>query len=86
MDLRTSPHQGIVEVMDEHLHQERSQSLGTALQRLSVARELRGPVGVLDPLEIVPAEERLDAAVPLRGRRRTGLFSFAQSARESVDH
>ena len=84
MDLRFSPIQGIVEVMDEQHIRERSENLGTALQRLSAARERRGPVGTLDPLEIVPAEDRLAVAAPGRSSRRRGLFSFSDRARDAV--
>ena len=84
MDLRFSPIQGIVEVMDEQHIRDRSENLGSALQRLSAAREQRGPVGTLDPLEIVPAEDRLAAASPMRVTRRRGLFSFSDRARDAV--
>jgi hypothetical protein len=85
MDLRFSPIEGIVEVMDEQHLKQRQASLGDALQRLSIAREQRGPVGVLDPLEIVPAEDRLAAARPQRRRMRTGLFSFSERARAAAE-
>jgi hypothetical protein len=85
MDLRFSPIEGIVEVMDHDHQQQRQSSLGDALGRLSRAREQRGPVGVLDPFEVVPAEDRLAAAVPQRSRTRRGLFSFSQRARDFVE-
>lgn len=85
MDLRFSPIEGIVEVMDDSHQQQRQASLGDALQRLSTAREQRGPVGILDPLEVVPAEDRLAAAAPQRRRGRVGLFSFSDRARDAID-
>lgn len=86
MDLRFSPIEGIVEVMDDQHQQERSASLTGALERLSAARERRGSVGVLDPFDAIPAEDRLAAAAPVRtARRRRGLFSFSERARDSVD-
>lgn len=85
MDLRFSPIEGIVEVMDEQHQQQRQESLGDALQRLSHAREQRGTVGMLDPFEVVPAEDRLAAAAPQRRRLRSGLFSFSARARDAVD-
>lgn len=85
MDLRFSPIEGIVEVMDEQHQQQRHASLGDALQRLSAVRERRGPVGLLDPIESIPVEDRLAAALPQRGHTRRGLFSFSQRARHSVD-
>jgi hypothetical protein len=85
MDLRFSPITGIVEVMDEQHQQQRHASLGDALGRLSAARERRGPVGVLDPFEIVPAEDRLAAATPARQHPRRGLFSFSQRARDAAE-
>ncbi len=85
MDLRFSPIRGIVEVMDDQHLQERTACLGSALERLSVARERRGSVGVLDPFEALPAEDRLAAAAPVRtARRRRGLFSFSDRARDAV--
>jgi hypothetical protein len=86
MDLRFSPHEGIVEVMDEQHQQQRQASLGGALQRLSASREQRGPVGVLDPFEAIPEQDRLAAAAPARtARQRRGLFSFSTRARDAVD-
>lgn len=86
MDLRFSPIEGIVEVMDDEHQHERSVSLGSALSRLSEARERRGSVGVLDPFEAMPAEDRLAAAAPVRtARTRRGLFSFSMRARDAVD-
>lgn len=85
MDLRFSPIEGIVEVMDHEHQQERSASLGSALSRLSEARERRGSVGVLDPFDAMPAEDRLAAAAPVRtSRRRRGLFSFSERARDAA--
>ncbi|MCW2924861.1 MAG: hypothetical protein JWM98_2265 [Thermoleophilia bacterium] len=84
MDLPNQPIRGIVEVMDDPHRPTRGAGLGLALQRLSAAREQRGPVGVLDPFEVVPAEERRDAAEPVRSGRRTGLFTFSDRARRSV--
>ncbi len=83
MDLRFSPIEGIVEVMDDSHQQQRHASLGSALERLSAKRQERGPVGVLDPFEVVPAEDRLAAAAPARRRVRRGLFSFSERAREA---
>lgn len=80
-DLRSTRFQGIVEVMSDAGHREREESLGLALRRLSAAREARGPVGVVDPFEIVTPQERLDVAQPQHTRRREGLFSFARRAR-----
>ena len=86
MDLRFSPHEGIVEVMDQQHQQQRHASLGGALERLSARREQRGPVGVLDPFEAIPEADRLAAATPVRSaRRRRGLFSFSARARDAVD-
>lgn len=85
MDLRFSPINGIVEVMDEQQQQQRHASLGDALGRLSAARERRGPVGVLDPIEIVPAEDRLAAAAPVRRHPRRGLFRFSRRASEAAE-
>jgi len=86
MDLRFSPIEGIVEVMDDANQQERHQSLGSALGRLSAARERRGQVGMLDPFDTIPAEDRLAAATPARtARQRRGLFSFSERARDAVD-
>lgn len=86
MDLRFSPIRGIVEVMDDQHQQERSASLGSALSRLSEARERRGSVGVLDPFDAIPAEDRLAAATPTRtARRRRGLFSFSERARDAAE-
>lgn len=85
MDLRFSPIQGIVEVMDEPHMKEREASLGSALERLSAARERRGPVGVLDPFEVVPAADRLASATPARASRRRGLFSFSDRARDAAE-
>jgi len=85
MDLRNPRIRGIVEVMDDGHTQERSANLGSALDRLSAARERRGPVGVLDPFEVVSAEERRAAAEPPRTMRRRGLFSFSQRARDAAD-
>ena len=85
MDLRFSPIEGIVEVMDDTQQQQRHASLGDALERLSMAREQRGPVGVVDPFEVVPAEDRLAAAAPQRRRLRSGLFSFSERARDAVE-
>lgn len=85
MDLRFSPIEGIVEVMDEQHQQQRHASLGDALQRLSEVRERRGPVGLLDPIDSVPAEDRLAAALPQRRRMRRGLFSFSERARDAAD-
>lgn len=86
MDLRFSPIEGIVEVMDDEHQHARSESLSSALGRLSAAREQRGSVGVLDPFEAMPAEDRLAAAAPVRTRRRRrGLFSFSERARGAAD-
>ncbi len=85
MDLPKQPIRGIVEVMDDPHRSTRGAGLGSALQRLSAAREQRGPVGVLDPFEVVPAETRRDAAEPAHASRRTGLFSFSDRARRAVE-
>jgi hypothetical protein len=85
MDLRNRPIRGIVEVMGEDSHHDRSLGLGQALGRLSAAREQRGPVGVLDPFEVVPAEDRRAAMDPPRAQRRRGLFRFSDRARDAVD-
>jgi hypothetical protein len=84
MDLRFSPNRGIVEVMDEQHTRDRTQSLGSALQRLAEARERRGPVGVFDPFEVVPAQDRLAVAEMPRSMRRRGLFSFSDRARDAA--
>lgn len=84
MDLRFSPIRGIVEVMDEQHTRERGASLGSALQRLSEARDRRGPVGVLDPFEVVIDERRAVGEQP-RAMRRRGLFSFSERARDAAD-
>ena len=85
MDLPDQPIRGIVEVMDDPHRSDRGVSLGSALQRLSAARQQRGPVGVLDPFEVVSAEERRDAAEPVRSQRRTGLFTFSDRARSAIE-
>ncbi|MCW2960495.1 MAG: hypothetical protein JWM90_882 [Thermoleophilia bacterium] len=84
MDLHNRPIRGIVEVMGEESHQDRSVGLGQALGRLSEAREQRGPVGVLDPFEVVPAEDRRAAMDTPRANRRSGLFRFSERARDSL--
>ncbi len=84
MDLPDRPIRGIVEVMDDPQRSQRGMGLGSALQRLSSAREQRGPVGVLDPFEIVSAHQRRDAADPVRSARRVG-FTFSDRARRAVD-
>lgn len=85
MHLPHGPIRGIVEVMDDPHRSNRGASLGSALQRLSAAREQRGPVGVVDPFEVVSAEQRRDAAEPVRADRRAGLFAFSDRARRAVD-
>lgn len=70
--------------MDATQHQQREQSLSSALQRLSAAREARGPVGTHDPFEIVSEEARRAVAEPPRAMRRRGLFSFASRARDAA--
>lgn len=85
MDLRFSPIKGIVEVMDHEHQKQRAQSLGSALERLAHSRVQRGPIGVLDPLEIVPEEDRLAVAAPQRSRIRRGLFSFSERARNAAE-
>ncbi|MCW2928977.1 MAG: hypothetical protein JWM86_2945 [Thermoleophilia bacterium] len=84
MHLHEQRIRGIVEVMGDEQTQQRSEGLGSALQRLSAAREARGPVGVLDPFEIVPAEERLAVSESPRAMRRRGLFRFSERARDAV--
>lgn len=84
MGLHDPKIRGIVEVMEDHRHRERSASLGDALQRLGAAREQRGPVGVLDPFEVVPAGDRLAAAEMPRAMHRRGLFRFSDRARAAV--
>jgi hypothetical protein len=85
MDLRFSPVEGIVEVMDQQHQQQRQASLGDALQRLSTARGERGPVGVLDPFEAIDEGDRIAAAAPVRtARRRRGLFSFSRRAQDAL--
>ena len=85
MDLRKQSIRGTVVVMGAHAHEARGVALGHALGRLSAAREQRGPVGVLDPFEVVPAEERLAPAESPRPKRRSGLFNFSDRARSAVD-
>ncbi len=84
MDLPDQPLRGIVEVMDDPQRTHRGAGLTSALQRLSAAREERGPVGVLDPFEIVSPEDRLAAAEPVRVHRRSGLFTFSERARAAI--
>jgi len=84
MGLQHSRIRGIVEVMDDHSHEARGIALGSALGRLSAARERRGPVGVVDPFEVVPYAERLVTELP-RANRRRGLFRFSDRARDAVD-
>lgn len=72
--------------MDERHQQQRHVALGGALQRLAARREQRGPVGVLDPFEAIPEQDRLAAAAPVRtARQRRGLFSFSERARDAVE-
>ena len=86
MDQTQRPIHGIVEVTDDPHRARRGASLGPALQRLSTAREERGPVGVLDPFEVVSEQERLDAADPVGATsRRRRLFSFSDRARAAAD-
>ncbi|MCW2972613.1 MAG: hypothetical protein JWN72_886 [Thermoleophilia bacterium] len=69
--------------MDDDQHQERTEGLGSALSRLSAARDQRGPVGVLDPFELTAGEQRAQAELPRVAERR-GLFRFSQRARDAV--
>jgi len=85
MDLRKTPVRGIVEVMDDHHSRERSENLGSALQRLSVARERRGPVGVMDPFEVVSEAERHALIETPMAKRRRSIFRFSDRARDAVD-
>lgn len=84
MGLHETRVQGIVAVMDDQQHQERTAALGSALARLSQARERRGPVGVVDPFEVVSAEERRAIAETPRANQRRGLFSFSERAKQAV--
>ena len=85
MSLPKQPIHGIVEVMDDVQHDDRARSLAGALTRLSRAREERGPVGVVDPFEIVAAENRLAASTLPRAEERRGLFRFSNRARAAAD-
>ena len=85
MSLPNQPISGTVEVMDDVRHEDRARSLAGALDRLSRAREERGPVGVVDPFEIVAAENRLAAATLPRVEERKGLFRFSNRARAAVE-
>jgi hypothetical protein len=84
MGLPISHIRGIVTVMDDDQHQERTVGLGSALNRLSAAREQRGPVGVLDPFELTDGGQ-LAATERPRSAQRRGLFRFSQRARAAVD-
>lgn len=85
MDLRNSAITGIVEVMDQQHAQARGESLSAALERLSRAREQRGPVGVLDPFEMAPGEASHDELELPRESRRRGLFGFSLRARRASE-
>jgi hypothetical protein len=85
MALPISHIRGIVTVMGDDAHQERTEGLGSALNRLSAARERRGPVGVLDPFELTAPGHLAAAEVP-RAEERRGLFRFSQRARDAVQH
>ena len=69
--------------MDDDQHQERTANLGSALGRLSEARERRGPVGVLDPFELGAPEQVAVSELPRVAQRR-GLFRFSDRARDAV--
>lgn len=75
---------GIVTVMDDAHHRSRSTSLGAALERLSMARERRGSVGMLDPAALVQDELRATPALRHPSGRR-GLFRFSEHARDAID-
>lgn len=84
MGLHESRLQGIVEVMDGDHTRARSENLGSALQRLSAARERRGPVGVLDPFEVVSEAERHALVETPIAKRRRSIFRFSDRARDAV--
>jgi len=85
MDLRDSAIKGIVEVMDDSHTREREQSLTSALARLSQAREQRGAVGVIDPFEAMPVDERFLPEETSEQPQRRRLFGFALRARRASD-
>lgn len=69
--------------MDDDQHQARTEGLGFALGRLSAAREMRGPVGVVDPFELTSDEQRAATELPRVAERR-GLFRFSHRGRAAV--
>jgi hypothetical protein len=83
MALPISHIRGIVTVMDDDLHQERTANLGSALSRLAEARDRRGPVGVLDPFELGADEQVAVSELPRVAQRR-GLFRFSDRARAAI--
>jgi len=83
MALPISHIRGIVTVMDDDQHQERTAGLGSALGRLAEARERRGPVGVVDPFELTAGDQLATSELPRVAQRR-GLFRFSQRARDAV--
>jgi hypothetical protein len=75
---------GIVEVMDDHQLNERTHSLHNALGRLSAARELRG---LPEELPANGGSLAIEETPPVRRAQRTrsGLFSFGERGRRSLD-
>ena len=86
MNVPTSQAQGIIVVLDEEQTRAREASLGTALRRLSHARELRGPVSVLDPFAVDQDPDSDASALEESTRRRSGIFSFSHRGRDAVQH
>jgi hypothetical protein len=87
MDLRKSSIRGIVTSMGDAQHQERVDSMGSALQRLSKAREARRGTGSVSSVLDAPS---LDMQVPRsiatglpRASDRGSLFSFGDRARDA---
>lgn len=70
-------------MMGDDAHNERSAGLGSALDRLSIARERRGPVGVVDPFQLHDGSRHTVVELPRVAQRR-GLFSFSTRARAAV--
>lgn len=85
MSLQDRDIRGIVTVMGDAEHQSRVESMGTALRRLSEARERRGPVGVVNPLLDAGDVPRSMATGLPRATQRRGLFSFSDRAREAAN-
>ena len=73
---------GIVEVMNDRQIADRSESLGAALGRMSVARDERSPITTLDASFDQAAD--LYAEADRRPMRRR-LFSFGERGRSALD-